>query len=62
MIINRKDIEETMTYYWFLKDERCDITFDSIMEAFRALFVVGLISEKDYQFITGIHELLADKF
>lgn len=62
MTINRKTIEETMTYYWFLKDERNDITFDNMMKAFRTLFVTGLLSEEDYQFITETHETLADKF
>lgn len=62
MTINRKTIEESMTYYWFLKDERNDITFDNMMRAFKTLFVTGLLSEKDYQFITETHELLADKF
>lgn len=62
MKINRKVIEETMTYYWFLKDERNDITFDNMMKAFRTLFVTGLLSDEDYQFITETHELLADKF
>lgn len=62
MKINRKVIEETMTYYWFLKDERNDITFDNMMKAFRTLNVTGLLSDEDYQFITETHELLADKF
>ena len=62
MTIDKKKIEETMTYYWFLKDERNDERFDRLIEAFSTLFFNGLLSVEDYQVITEIHDLLAEKF
>lgn len=62
MTINKRAIEEKMTYYWFLKEEGNEITFDQMITAFKTLYLTGLLSDEDYQFITETHELLADKF